>query len=546
MLRRIPLVLAVSLALIAAACGGGDDEGEDENGDLAAANTPADTLVIGEGATPTSLDSEFVGNTPQNLEAGLNYADPLVQLPTVRNPDGTENVDPTGEPVPFLAESYQRSEDGMRFTFTLKQGVQSYFGNELTSADVAYLYERSLAIEGLCGGFVLGISSVDTENPVTIHDDYTFDINLTAPNPILPVAMATIPICTIYDSTEVKKHATDDDPWAMDWLATNTASFGAYHVETFTPGEQTVWVANPNYHLGPPALERVIVRAIPEASARAALLSQGEIDVAADLTPRQREEVVDDEGIVIESRAGTAGLILGLNNDSPPLDDPLVRQAVVHALPIEDIISTVFLNQDGVQVAPGYIPAGYPATLDAWPYERDVERAKALLGEAGVTNPTLELSFNTSQSVDEEVATLIQTGLREAGIEVSLQQLSPAKYFEQYFSRQAQMVLVNDAPFTPDGPYVLGLYFHPDEAISPANWVNFDDPQVSELIEQGLASADPQERETLAREANGLLVEQAPWGFYLQVGNHLPRWENVTGYVWQTNNFIRFATFEKQ
>ena len=543
-MRRISLAAVLAIVFIASSCSGSESSGDTENG-IASANTPPETLVLAEGATPTSLDSEFVGNTPQNLEAGLNYADPLVRLPTVET-DGQTDVDPTAEPEPFLAESFERSSDGMKFSFTLKQGVESYFGNELTSADVEYLIERSLAIDGLCGGFVLGISSVDKENPITIHDDYTFDINLTAPNPILPVAIATIPICTIYDSTEVKKHATDDDPWAMDWLATNTASFGAYHVETFTPGEQTVWVANPNYHLGAPNFERVIVRAVPEASSRAALLSQGEIDIAVDLTPRQREQVLGQDGVVVESRAGSAGIMFGLNNEKPPMDDPLVRQAIAYALPLDDIISTVFLDQAGVQVAPGYIPEGYPGTLDAWPYERDIERAKELLQEAGITNPTVELSFNTSQSVDEEVATLIQTGLREAGIEVVLQQLSPAKYFEQYFSREAQMVLVNDAPFTPDGPYVLGLYFHPDEAVSPANWVNFSDPQVTELIDEGLASPDPQEREEIAREANELLVEQAPWGFYLQVGNHLPRWENVTGYVWQTNNFIRFADMSKE
>lgn len=541
--RLVTIVLSV--VFIAAGCSP-DEASRDTNGGLASANTPADTLVIAEGATPTSLDSEFVGNTPQNLEAGLNYADPLVKLPTVESSDGRTDVDPTAEPEPFLAESYTRSPDGMKFTFTLKKGIQSYFGNELTSADVAYLYERSFAVEGLCGGFVLGISSVDKENPVTIKDDYTFDINLTAPNPILPVAMATIPICTIYDSTEVKKHATEEDPWAKDWLATNTASFGAYHVETFTPGEQTVWVANPNYHLGAPNFEKVIVRAVPEASSRAALLTQGEIDIAVDLTPRQRDQVAGQDGIVIESRTGTAGLILGLNNEKPPLDNELVRQAVTYALPVDDIISTVFLDQEGVKVAPGYIPEGYPGALESWSYERDVDRARELLDEADVTEPSLQLSFNTSQSVDEEVATLIQTGLREAGIEVVLQQLSPAKYFEQYFSRQAQMVLVNDAPFTPDGPYVLGLYFHPDEAKSPANWVNFSDPEVTELIDQGLASPDAAEREDLARQANEMLVEQAPWGFYLHVGNHLPRWENVQGYIWQTNNFVRFGDFRKE
>lgn len=531
--RRVVAVCA-GLAFILPACdsgGGTDTEGRA-------------TLVIAEAATPTSLDSEFVGNQPQNLEAALNYADPLVQLPTKTNADGTQDVDVSKAPEPFLAESYERAEDGLSFRFTLRKGVKSYAGNELTSADVDYLYERSLGLEGLCG-FVMGVSSVDKSDPVTVVDEYTVDINLTEPNPILPLAMATIPICTIYDSTEVKSHATDEDPWAKEWLATHTASFGAYHVETFTPGQETVWVANPNYFKGPLEIEKVIVKAIPEASSRAALLGRSEVDVAADLTPRDLEELRSNQDVVVESRTGSAGLILGLNNGIPPLDDPLVRQAVAYALPIDDIVSTVFLDTPGVGPAPGYIPTGYPGALDAWPYGDDPARAKELLAEAGVDAPSLKLSFNTAQAVDEEVAILIQTALREVGIEVVLQKLSPAKYFEQYFAREAQMVLVNDTPFTPDGPYVLGLYFHPDPGIGPANWVNYAGSEVADLIDQGLASADPAERAELARQANEMLVEEAPWGIYLLVGNNVPHLTNVGGYVWQTNNFLRFATFTK-
>ena len=535
--RRLVAGLAV-LVVVLGAC---TSKSEDSNG----GSSRGSTLVIAEAATPTSLDSEFVGNQPQNLEAGLNYADPLVQLPTKTNEDGTVDVDVSKAPEPFLAESYERADDGLSFRFTLRKGVKSYFGNELTSADVKYLFERSLGLDGLCG-FVMGVSSVDKEDPVSVVDTYTFDINLTKPNPILPLAMATIPICTIYDSTEVKKHATDSDKWAKDWMATHTASFGAYHVETFTPGQETVWVANPNYFKGPLTIQKIIVKAIPEASSRASLLGRGEVDAAVDLTPRQLEELRGNKAVVVESRKGSAGLILGLNNGMPPLDNPKVRQAVAYALPVDEIVSTVFLKAQGVGPAPGYIPGGYPGALDDWPYGNNPDRARQLLQEAGVQNPKVQLSFNTAQAVDEEVAILIQTALRDVGIDVQLQKLSPAKYFEQYFKREAQMVLVNDTPFTPDGPYVLGLYFHPDAGIGPANWVKYNDATVTDLIDRGLASPDPAERTKLAREANQRLVGDAPWGFYLHVGNNFPHLSSMGGYVWQTNNFLRFASFSRK
>jgi hypothetical protein len=90
---------------------------------------------------------------------------------------------------------------------------------------------------------------------------------------------------------------------------------------------------------------------------------------------------------------------------------------------------------------------------------------------------------------------------------------------------------------------VLGLYF--DSNVGSADWVDFNDPAANRLIERGLKSPSASVRAALARQANARIVRQAPWGFYLHVGNHLPRWQNVGGYVWQTNNFLRFVTFRK-
>ncbi|MBK5281617.1 MAG: ABC transporter substrate-binding protein [Nitrospiraceae bacterium] len=525
------LVLVLSLM----SCGSDDEKG---------ATGKNSTLVIAEAATPTSLDGQFVGNQPQNLEAALNYADPLVQLPSRREADGTEGVDLSQQPMPYVASSFTRAPDGLSFRVVLRKGVKSYLGNEMTTEDLKYLFDRTSGVEGLCG-FVMGVSSIDKTRPITVVDKYTADINLTAPNPVLPLALATIPICTILDQAEVKKHVTTADPWAKDWLSTHTAGFGAYHVKSFKPGQETDWVANPNYFKGKLNIQRVIVKAIPETSSRGALLERAGVDVAVDLTPRQLDKLRHNKKISVESRTGSAGLIFGMNNKIPPMDNKDFRQAVAYALPVGKIVSSVFLGAEGVRPAPGYIPVGYPGALADWPYGDNPTEAKRLLARSGVTNPKIELSFNSAQAVDQDVAILIQTALKAVGIDVVLNNLSPAKYFEQYTKRQAQTVLVNDTPFTPDGPYVLGLYFHPDPGVGPANWVNYSNPAVTALINAGLASGDVQERARLTEKANKILVDDAPWGFFLHTGNNLSHLTSVSGYVWQSNNFVRFASFKK-
>jgi len=509
--------------------------------------TPKDTLVIAEASTPTSLDAEFPGSTPANQEAAENETESLVKFGTKTNSNGTLSIDPT-KLLPNLAESYTRSADGLTWSFTLRQGVKSYFGNELTSADVKYLIDRSIAVNGDCSGFDLeGVSRVDPKNPITITGTYTFNIHLTAASPLLPYASASLPTCTISDSTEVKKHVTASDPWARTWMATNTADFAPYHVQNLISGQETDWVANPNYWQGPPKFKKIIVKAVPDASTRTALLERGSVDIAEGLTPREQQEVAGKAGLVVENQVGNFGLFYMFNLGVPPLDNLMYRQALAYALPTSDIIRSVYLNAPGIQVSPGYIPPGYPGALTTWPYQpRDVAKAKALLQQSGVNLSTpIQIAYSTDQPTDEETATVIKTSLAEVGITVQLQALSSAAYYQEFYAKKAQTILVHDAAFVVDGPYVLSLYFNPDPNLGEGNYTNFNDPAATALITQGLASQDPSQRATLAEQANQLIVNQAPWGFFILIGNHLPRLQNVKGYIWRSSNALRFGDIYK-
>src|SRR5262249_19275318 len=153
-----------------------------------------------------------------------------------------------------------------------------------------------------------------------------------------------------------------------------------------------------------------------------------------------------------------------------------------------------------------------------WPYKRDLEQAKRLLAEAGVESMSFRLAFNSARPTHEEIALLIKSALKELNIDVVLDKLSPAKYQEQYFTHKADTVLVQDAAWVADGPYAMFLYFHSNGV---ADWINYYNPTVNDLIERGSNSLDFAERAKLARQAHEIIVSEAPWGFYLHIGYHV-------------------------
>src|SRR5690606_20443774 len=104
----------------------------------------------------------------------------------------------------------------------------------------------------------------------------------------------------IYDSVEAKKHATDEDPWAKEWLASNTANYGPWVAESFDPGNEVVYVPNENYAGERGNIDRLVIRGIPESSTRLQLLQAGEIDFAARLTFDEYSSLSGSSDITVE------------------------------------------------------------------------------------------------------------------------------------------------------------------------------------------------------------------------------------------------------
>lgn len=501
------------------------------------------TLTIAVPATPTTLDPEFISALGQDLECDVATYDRFVTFPT-KNVDGVKQSDIGAKPIPLLAENWSVSSDNRTYTFNLRRGVKSYQGNELTSADVVWSWDRVFALQGQ-GLFPLNVSSV-AKGSYTAVDKYTVQVQLTKPNPLLPIVLATpVPGAAIYDSTEAKKHATADDPWAHNWLATNTASFGPYHAKDFAAGQQVTYVANPNYYRSAPYFRQVVYKAIPDASARFTLLKSGQVDIAEELTTEQRKALSSEKAVKIVNVKGNFFACFALNNTVPPFDDVRVRQAIAYAMPVQDIIGTVYFNEPGVRLIKGYVSEIVPGYPDSWPYQPlDVNKAKQLLQAAGKTSFNFQISYSASQAEAEKIAQLIRTALQPLGITAELNKLTPSKYQEQYYGHQAQSVIVQDAAFVLDPVYPLFLYFGQGKS-AVANWINYTDPAVQDMIDQGLGEADAGKRAALARTADEGIIKDVPWPMHLGVGYHLATSSALQGFVWRPHNLLQFADFSR-
>lgn len=529
------LALVVSLTMLAIACSE-DTTGNGEGGG------DGQTLVIAAAATPTTLDPEF-SSSPQDREIDVSVYDRFTQF-QITEIEGVQQADLNEAPVGLLAEDWEVTDDGLTYTFNLRQGVQSYEGNELTADDVIWSWDRVFAQESQ-GLFPLNVSSVE-EGSYEKVDDYSVRVTLSEPNPLLPIVLATpVPGAVIYDSSAAKEHATEDDEWAADWLATNTASFGPYHAVEYSPGQQVVFEANPNYFQGEPAIERIIYREVPDPANRLALLQSGDVDIAADLNAQQRQSLEDQSGVKVVSVPGNLMIAFGVHNQMEPFTDERVRRAIAYAMPIEGIIDTVFFGDPTVRLFEGYVADTFPGYPEYWPYqERDVERAEELLQEAGVDDASFELSYTTTYPEHEKIAQLIRTGLGEVGIEVVLNRLTPARYQEQYYTHQAQAVLVQDAAFVADAAYPLFLFFGAGDG-AVGNWIEYQNPEVQDAIARALGEPDIDTRVELGREANRAVIDGAPWPMHLGIGYHVSMREEIQGFSWRPHNLIHFYDLSK-
>ncbi|MCY4086462.1 MAG: ABC transporter substrate-binding protein [Actinomycetia bacterium] len=410
---------------------------------------------------------------------------------------------------PELAESWEISEDGKVYTFALRPGVISAFGNEFTAADVVWSVQKTFAA-GATGAFILSfIGGLSGPDAVRAIDDYT--VEFTTSGQGLGGLLAALGFksggstLTIYDSTEVQAHATDTDPFANDWLNDNTAGFGPYTITSISSGLDEVRMeVRPDYWRETPEISEIVQRGIAESSNRLQLLLAGEVHYAPELTPLELDEVEDSDVASITHIDETTAAFLALTY-APPWGSPEIRQAIARAIPYDDILEAVFRGR-AQPLRSVLVPFMVGYTEQFWQYDTDIAAARAVLE---LVDAPLTLAYADGLPVDEQIAVLVQASLAEAGLEIEIEKQPRGTFDQRKYGKTGELqffVDVLDTPGIATPEYYFFIYGSKDGFL---NFQSYNNPRLEEVIAE-VRSSDPSVRDAAILEGQEIFLRDFP------------------------------------
>ncbi|MGA8929402.1 MAG: ABC transporter substrate-binding protein [Pseudolabrys sp.] len=393
----------------------------------AKAQSRQETLLIVSESGPNNLDIHGVGTNVPGYEVSWNCYDRLISHEMKTGSNGQPYYD-KNKFKPELAEDMNIGD--MSVTFKLKKKATFQDGTPVTAKDVKWSLDRAVSVGGF-PTFQMGAGSLTKPEQFVAVDDNTFRVDFARKDRLTVPDLAVIVPCVV-NSELVKKHATEKDPWGMEFTKQNTAGSGAYKVASWVAGTEVVLERNDAWMGGPlPKTKKIIWRMVPSAGNRRALLERGDADISYDLPNKDFVELKQDGKLTIVSTPYSNGIqYIGMNVKNPPFDNIKVRQAVAYAIPYQKIMDAVLFGL--AKPLFGAVPDA--PTEVAWPqphkYNTDIAKAKALMAEAGYPNGfDTTLSFDLGfAGVNEPLCVLTQESLAQIGIRTTINKVPGANW----------------------------------------------------------------------------------------------------------------------
>ena len=522
------LALLMALALVAAACG------EDE----APATTqaaPATTAAMAEEEAPatTAAMAEEEEEAPTTTEAMMEEEMGTI---TVAVPTDIATFDPNGvtgvrdldmyinlysgltrhkvipssmaeghyewdrvEVEPNLAESIDISDDGTVYTFKIREGLSFPSGNPLSAKDFLYSWDRGLAHTGSITDFELGVAEISDMNQVQLLDDYTLEVTLPRPNPRI-LRVFSLSVMSAVDSVLLESQGTEADPWADDYTRSNPAGYGPYVLVEREVGTRMVFEPNPGWWDTESAgRSRIVYQVIPEEAQRLLLVQQGAIDLAYAMSARTAQRAGDN--VQVLDFPTFAQRYLGLNQTKAPYNDLRIRQAIAYAIDYERIIAEVYFGSSQRLLSP--FPTGHEGWVDSWPYSPDIEKAKALMAEAGYADGfDAEMLVYGDLPEIEASTVLIQSDLAKIGINLGARSVTGAEFFGLITpgTDDFDMAIIPCTPWLPEVWYTSNLLLHSGTTCS----ITYNNPEVDKLVQDMKTVATTEEAIIPAQKAQAL------------------------------------------
>jgi peptide/nickel transport system substrate-binding protein len=465
---------------------------------VAVAAPPKDAMVVGLLAEPVTMDP------PQITDLNSTRVIKRMFEGLTAQELGTYKI------VPGLAQSWDISKDGLTYTFHLRPNVKFHDGTPLTAEAVKFCFDRQLNDQGpfyatgtypYVKGFLGNVAGVEVVNPGTVQ------IRLKSPlTPFLQyLAHHSL---YIYSPEALKK-------WGKD-VVKHPVGTGPFKLESWEPGVRVVLTRNDQYWGGAPKIRQAIYVPIIEAQARLSAIKTGEIDMTMDVPPDSLQDLRKDPDVVVAEANSSAVWYVALNTRHPALKDKRVRQALNYAVQKDAIIRDILKGTAIVAttpLSPVYGPYHEDKTV-RYPY--DPEKAKALLKEAGYASG-FDVTFFVPESGSGmqspvEMGTVIQANLAAVGVRAKIQTMEWGAYLKKYLD-SPDMAEMSWNPSIGDPDHMMYMLLSSDRFPPAFNAGYYQNPRVDELLRKGRTTIDDRERVPLYKEAQRLVMEDAPWIF---------------------------------
>lgn len=409
--------------------------------------------------------------------------------------------------VPQAAESWTVSDDGTVITFKLREGAVFHDGSPVTAEDVKWSLDR--AVHVTTAKNQMGTGSMTDPAQFVVVDPMT--VTVTVPRAdrfTLPNLALLFP--AVINSKLAKQHATAEDPWATEWLKNNVAGGGPYKLGQYQAGQQFVLEPFAEWKNGDRVPDdRILYQIVPQAASRRLAAERGEADLVRDLPGRDVKDLMDAGKVRVLGIANPATVTyIAMNNGIAPFDNVKVRQAVAYSVPYQDMFEAVLYSR-------GNPMFGGPAevTSTQWPsplpYSQDLDKAKALLAEAGFPD-----GFETTFSIDaddvtvgEPVAILMQEALGKIGIKVAINKVPAGQMGTLLTEKKLPLFIANAGAWLRSPDYFFRIFY---QGGTRWNFGSYANPEMEKIVADARWETDQAKYDALVMRMIELARTEVP------------------------------------
>lgn len=477
------VTLVVAIAFILVACGNSSTEESQKDGEVITGGE----LSIGLSSNAATLDPVlYTGKYESQIMRQIGET--LVQYDLK-----LENI------KPLLSTEWEISDDLKEYTFKLRDDVhfqkgEFQDGRKMTAEDVKYSLERS-AKESVQNRLT-GVKEVQ------VLDEFSVKIVLDEPNAAL-MNMLMDPGNMIVPKEEVEGHGKK--------FSSNIVGTGPFSLEEFNTGSNVKLVKNDSYWGEEPNLDSVNFKFITDESMMGNALRTGDIDIATDITGQNREIIEKSDGMELVTTPGLSISYLDMNFNEGPTADPKVREAIVMATNVEDIVN-------GVHQWGGAEPAYEPLPRGSWGYSTDLESNRASYDPEKAKELLSETQYKDGFAIDvylldtrKEYATIFQNQMKEnLNIDVNINVTEWGTLVDLVSKGKAPMN-IGGWSWYPDPYFFLDQRFHSKNIGSNGNGKGYENPEVDNLLDRARQETiDQEERTKLYQEAMEIIISDNP------------------------------------